>query len=135
MKTQDPVKRIPANCARTRLERNALHWMNDAEGYDNGAQGRFDDLEYGGCRSGMVGHLIYSVDCRKFLKYHRAEINEMLGAMLEDNGCDSPADLLREWDASDPLGMDVNADRLAWFGFETACRNVMDRARDNTSEA
>lgn len=124
------VTRIPANCAKSRLERNALRWLNEADGYDDGATGRFNDLEHGGCQSGLVGHLIYSRDCRTFLKRHRAEINELLGGMLEDMGLTSPAELLREWDASDPLGVDVNADRLAWFGFETACRNVMSRATE-----
>lgn len=122
------VKRIPANCAETRLEKNALRWLNEAEGYDNGATGRYKDLMYGGCQSGMVGHLIYSADCRTFLKRHREEINKLLGEQLEETGFTSPAELLREWDVSDPLGVDVNADRLAWFGFETAARVVAERA-------
>lgn len=124
----DIVTRIGADFATTRLERNALRWLNDSADYQDGATGRYRDLRHGGCQSGLVNHLIYSRDCRSFLKYHRAEINEMLGTMMEDMGVSSPAELLREWDASDPLGMDVNADRLAWFGFETAAQRVAQRA-------
>ena len=126
MKTK--TNRIPASCASSRLERNALNWLNDSADYDNGAAGRYLDLMHGGCVSGIVGHLIYSRDCRTFLKRHRAEINAMLGGEIEEHGLSGPADLIRDWDKSDPLGEDTNADRLAWFGFETACRNVMARA-------
>lgn len=127
MKT-DTVNKIPASCATTRLERNALRWLNESDDYANGATGRLADLMHGGCVSGTVGHLIYSKDCRNFLKYHREEINSMLAEQLEETGFTSPAELLRDWDASDPLGMDTNADRLAWFGFEQACRKVAQRA-------
>ncbi len=130
MKTNSSVKpyTIPANCATTRLERNALAWLNDSDSYEDGAKGRYKDLMHGGCQSGLVNHLIYSVDCRTFLKRHRGEINTMLASQLSDCGFTSPAELIREWDAEDPLGMDLNADRLAWFGFEQAARNVADRA-------
>jgi hypothetical protein len=129
MKTQnETVKRIPASCAATRLEKNALRWLNDSADYKNGATGRFADLMHGGCQSGIVGHLIYSRDCRTFLKRHRDEINALLAEALSECGGTSPAELLRDWDASDPLGVDVNADKLAWFGFEQAARNVASKA-------
>lgn len=124
----DTVIRIAADLAATRLERNALRWLNDSADYQDEATGRYRDLQHGGCQSGMVGHLIYSVDCRRFLKYHREEINRMLAEELSEHGFTSPAELLREWDAEDPLGMDTNADRLAWFGFETAARRLASRA-------
>lgn len=122
------VTRIPAHCAETRLEKNALRWLNEDMGYNDGAQGRYKDLMYGGCISGIVGHLIYSRDCRTFLKRHREEINRLLGEQLEETGFTSSAELLRDWEVSDPLGVDLNADRLAWFGFETAARKVAERA-------
>lgn len=122
-----PVLRIPAHCATSALERNALRWLNAAEGYDDGAAGRYRDLAHGGCSSGLVGHLIYSRDCAAFLKRHRAEINTLLGQEMEDSGYASP-EFLTDWDKSDPLGLDVNVDRLAWFGFETAAWTVANRA-------
>lgn len=128
MKTETASKRIAPMHAKTRLERIALRWLNDSADYQDGATGRYRDLQHGGCVSGIVGMLIYSRDCRTFLKRHREEINDMLGAELESTGFTSPAELLREWDASDPLGLNLNADRLAWFGFETAARIVAERA-------
>ncbi len=120
--------RIPASCASTRLERNALNWLNESADYSDGAKGRFKDLMHGGCISGLVNHLIYSVDCRTFLKRHRSEVNTLLAETLSEYDYTSPAELIREWDAEDPLGVDLNADRLAWFAFETAARNVASRA-------
>ena len=128
MKTETQiVKVIPASCATSRLERIALRWLNDSEDYSNGATGRFADLLHGGCQSGIVGPLIYSHDCRAFLKRHRSEINDLLGRELEASGYASP-EFLANWDKSDPLGENVNADVLAWFGFEQAARNVANRA-------
>lgn len=120
--------RIPASCASTRLERNALNWLNESADYNDGAKGRYKDLMHGGCQSGIVNHLIYSIDCRSFLKRHREEVNDLLGEMLAEHGAAGPGDLIKEWDASDPLGFNVNADRLAWFGFEESARKVADRA-------
>lgn len=130
MKTENtPFASIPSNCAQTRLERNARQWLNmKGADYENTQRGAYADLEQGGCISGMVGHLIYSVDCRTFVKRHREEINDLLGATLEDTGCTSPAEIMKDWDASDPFGINLNADRLAWFAFETAARTVAERA-------
>lgn len=130
MKTETtPAKKIPLGCATTPLERNALRWLNErGRDYNNGAAGVYADLAHGGCQSGIVGHLIYSRDCRAFFQRHRGEINKLLAEQIEECGVNGPADLLREWDKSDPLGEDVNTDRLAWFGFETAARNVAQKA-------
>ncbi len=129
MKTEtSTVTRIAPVHATTRLERNALNWLNDSSDYQDGATGRFKDLMHGSCQSGIVGHLIYSMDCRTFLKRHRDEVNALLASTLSEHGFTSPAELLRDWDAEDPLGLDLNADRLAWFGFEESARIVAGRA-------
>jgi hypothetical protein len=129
MKTEtNIVTRIAPIHATTRLERNALNWLNDSADYQDGATGRFKDLMHGGCQSGIVGHLIYSMDCRTFLKRHRDEINKLLGEEIETYGFISPAEYLKDWDREDPLGLDANADKLAWYGFETAARRVAERA-------
>ena len=54
MKTKNPVIRIPADCATTRLERNALRWLNESADYQDGATGRYRDLMHGGCQAGLV---------------------------------------------------------------------------------
>ena len=93
MRAKTIVKKIPATCATTRLERIAFAWLNEgiAYGYESGATGRFEDLQHGGCISGIVGDLIYSHDCRTFLKRHRDEINAMLAAAIEESGASGPA--------------------------------------------
>ena len=125
---QKLVTLIPSDCALGPLEKNALAWLNDAAGYEDGATGRYRDLARGGCISGIVGHLIYSRDCKTFLNLHRKEINDWLGEMLLDLGVKSPAEVLCDWDETDPLGENLNVDKLAWFGFETAARAVAQKA-------
>lgn len=73
--------------AKTRLERNVQKWVNDKSvDYQNGAEGVLKDLSYGGCSSGMVNHLIYTVDCVKFYKTHRREISALLKETMDSMG-------------------------------------------------
>ena len=124
------MNKIPPSCAATPLEKDARRWLNSqGEGYDNGAEGAYKDLEYGGCSSGMVGHLTYTKDCVTFFMRHRVEINAMLYEAMENAGANGPADLFGEkWDRQDPLALDdPNRNLLAWFGFETAASLVWGR--------
>ena len=104
---------------RTRLERHVAGWLRET--------GAYDDLMQGGCRSGIVGHLIYYADtCRFFLKY-KAEINTLLGNILDSTGCTIPAELFRDWEKADPLALETNnRNILAWFGFEETARSLME---------
>jgi hypothetical protein len=115
--------------ATTRLERNVQKWVNErAEDYDNGAEGVLKDLFYGGCASGIVGHLTYYRDTVKFFGTHRREISELLKEAIESTG-QQPAELFGDkWDDSDPLAQeDLNRNLLAWFGFEEAARALAGR--------
>jgi hypothetical protein len=118
------------NNATTRLERHVQAWLNDkGRDYDNGWQGALKDLNYGGCQSGIVSHLIYYRDTVKFFQTHRREISELLAEMVESTG-QQPAELFGDkWEKSDPLGQeDFNRNLLAWFGFEETARKLADRA-------
>jgi hypothetical protein len=123
------AKKIRKNDGETRLERKARLWLNShGEGYDSGAAGAARDLFYGGCQAGTVSELIYYTDTLKFYKKHREEIGTLLAEMCDSTGL-SPAELLRDFDTSDPLANEQsNQNLLAWFGFEESARRVCDRA-------
>lgn len=75
----------------TSLERNVARWANaQAANYDGGLQAVFNDLFYGGCAYGMVGHLIYYKDTLAFYRTHRAAIETLLKDMMSDMGAKSP---------------------------------------------
>jgi len=110
----------------TKLQRAVRLWLN-ARGrdYDNGWQGAYRDLAYGGCASGMVSELIYYNDTTLFFKRHRAEINEMLKDILADTGLTADGLFGDKWDKDDPLALErFNQNLLAWFGFEEAARTI-----------
>lgn len=113
----------------TPLERHVTRWANaEAANYDNKLEGVFKDLFYGGCSSGVVGHLIYYKDTLPFFRKHRREIETILKELCDDSGC-SIAQLLKDWDKSDPFCRQTqNQNLLAWFGFEEAARRLADRA-------
>jgi hypothetical protein len=85
---------------------------------------------HGGCASGTVGHLIYTRDCVRFYRAHKAEIHTLLADMLDSMGVASPAELFGDkWEAGDwSASEDANQNLLAWFGFEEACRALVSRA-------
>jgi hypothetical protein len=111
----------------TKLERHVAKWLkSQGQDYEDGAQGAYDDLMFGGCQSGIVGHLIYYTDTLKFYRAHKAEINALLAEMIDSTGS-QPAELFENWDKEDPLALDTyNQNLLAWFGFEEAARRLME---------
>jgi len=114
----------------TALERNVARWANaHTADYDNGLEGVFKDLFYGGCQSGMVGHLIYYKDTLPFYRKHRKEIDEMYTEVWNEFGYNSPSGFISGWDNDDPLARGQNNQNLlTWFGFEEAARHLADRA-------
>lgn len=55
---------------------------DESDGYDN-PSGFFEDLQKGGCASGMVGMFIYNYDCKKFYIDHIDSMEDFV-ATLED---------------------------------------------------
>lgn len=116
---------------KTAIERNVARWASaHAADYANGLDGVFSDLFYGGCQSGLVGHLIYYKDTLAFYRKHRTEIESMLRETMQDLGTSSPAGVFGDkWDNDDPFARETNnRNLLAWFGFEEAARNLANRA-------
>lgn len=87
--------------------------------YDYSVLSFLEDLQHGGCQSGLIGELIYYDDTVKFFENYKEEINELLKELMESTGL-SIEDLFGDkWDKEDPLIMDrFNKNLLAWFGFE-----------------
>lgn len=113
----------------TKLERAVGRWLKKkGRDYDNGVEGAYNDLLYGGCQSGIVGHLICYHDTLKFYKTHKKDIHVLLKDMLDLTGL-SPHELFGEkWDTEDPSADEQsNQNLLAWFGFEESARNLMER--------
>lgn len=120
--------------ANTRLERHVQAWINNrASDYNDGAKGVIEDLMQGGCSSGFVNHLIYTVDCVRFYKTHRREISALLKETMDSIGEHDLSKIFSNtrsmtWDAEDPLAQeDGNRNILAWFGFEETARILSNR--------
>ena len=106
----------------TPLEQEVYDWLTE----DDDPLGNYQDLQQGGCQSGVVGGLIYYTDTVAFYKRHQQEIDAMLYELCQDTGS-NPRQLFGDkWDDEDLFARDVyNQNLLAWFGFEeTACRLV-----------
>lgn len=108
------------SAAKTPLERHVAAWViRQAEDYkDTGCAGVFKDLFYGGCSSGIVGHLVYSRDCLSFARRYLAEILSIMAEDSEEFG-ESPAP------RKDSPGW--SPDWLAWYGFERTAQRLADR--------
>ena len=79
-----------------------------------------------GCQSGIVPELIYYSDTLAFYKKFKREISDLLSELLENTG-ESPSEIFRGWDDSDPLALDTqNQNLLAWFAFEETAREILE---------
>ena len=59
--------------------------VGECEGYDN-PFGFFEDLQKGGCSSGMVGMFIYNTDCKKFYIDHIDDMDYFVQDLGEELG-------------------------------------------------
>jgi hypothetical protein len=111
------------------LVEHVAQWALDgAPDYDGDATGPLRDLAYGGCQSGMVGHLIYYRDTTAFYAEHALEIDALVTDLCNDTGC-TPIALFNGWDAADPFARETtNQNLLAWVGFELVGSRLLDLA-------
>ena len=98
----------------TMIEDMAAHCL----GYDN-PKGFFQDLQYGGCASGMVGMFVYNDDCKKFYIEHiedletfRREFEDEIGGLTE-NKRELPHYTFVCW-----LCYEMLADKIAYYLWE-----------------
>jgi hypothetical protein len=124
-KAENTLSRTPA----TPLEWHVAEWLLSTadDGYSGDVEGVAKDLSYGGCQSGMVGHLIYYTDTCAFFDEHRADIEAMVSEYIGDLGYGGPAEMFGDkWSGSDPFAHDTcNQNLLAWFGFEETARALV----------
>ena len=109
-----------------KLEQYVTDWITEkAKDYpDTGKAGVLEDLQHGGCSSGMVGELISYADTMYFFEKYKVEISELLTEAIASTGS-SPDELFSDWEDIDPLAMDANNQNLlAWFGFEETANRL-----------
>lgn len=110
----------------TELEQHVRNWIADkAQDYDGNKMAVLEDLMKGGCQSGYVNHLIYSHDCREFIKEYMVDIEDILN------------DIQEEGESKDFLFDDNGSftwDRVAWLAFEHIAFNIYSEL-ENTEEA
>lgn len=93
---------------------------NWVEGYPEEDQKvLLEDLQKGGCISGMVGPLVNYVDTLEFYERNKEEINELLAEFAAEQGEKAVIHQLGGFDRDDPLYLEQqNQNLLAWVGFE-----------------
>lgn len=108
----------------TPLESDVIAWMLDQCAYDD-SEFAYDslssalaDLQYGGCASGMVTHLIYYSDIAVYWREYGEECARLVAELADDCGC-TIGDMLRDYDSADPLALeDNNRGLIVWAAFE-----------------
>lgn len=108
------------------LERHVIGWVNrQMVNSDNWIEDVFQNLAERGCSSGIVNHLIYTVDTIRFFHRYKKEINELLNDHSVYVSGASLADIIKDFDETDHLCLGaVNQNLLAWFGFEKTAENL-----------
>ena len=97
-------------------------WLED---YPEEDQKRaLEDLQQGGCISGMVSPLVNYVDTLAFFERNKEEINGLLAEFDAEMG-DSCLGQLFRFDKEDPLCLEQqNQNLLAWMAFEELANKV-----------
>jgi len=111
----------------TRLERAVAGIIRDYT--QTMSEGEFlEDLQHGGCASGMVTELIHYRDTVRWFNRFRKEINGLLSQVLDASGCGVEKFFGRHWDRTDPLAYQThNQNLLAWFSFEETAYRLLER--------
>ena len=93
-----------------------LNWLLDSDD----PKGKLEDLQRGGCQSGLVGELIYYTDTEKFYDDHRLEIENLICDLEEGTGENRIELFSKNLEKSDWYDEDETQKKntLAWFGFE-----------------
>jgi hypothetical protein len=132
MKTETKInQKSVRDAAETKLEKAVAAWVcQRMPDYSGDAAGPFKDLFHSGCWSGIVGHLIYTVDCVKFYHKHAEDIWDLAGEQAGEN-CSKEANVFSFLAQVNncsliqpPTGVDQIYNFLAWYGFEEAARKL-----------
>ena len=83
-----------------------------------------NDLNQGGCQSGMISALIYYEDTTKFYDKYADDIWELLGNEAENSGL-TVFEILPKLDEAMKAGETQFKNLLAWFAFEMTANNLL----------
>ena len=103
------------------LEAHVIEWINEqAEGYtsDTPHKEAVKDLMHGGCKSGIVGHLIYYTQTNSFVDEYEDEISAIIDDLKDNCG---EVDFLFK----DGANLKNIKNIMAWCAFEETARNLM----------
>lgn len=104
------------------LKEEVEQWLEDQAEEDQKVS--LEDLQRGGCASGMIGFLCYYSDTVQFYEENQSEINSMLSEASENAG-ELVLVHFKGYDKEDPLCLEQNnQNMLAWWGFEEAAFNI-----------
>ena len=83
----------------------------------------FNDLAYGGCRSGLVGEFVYTDDCKEFYLKHMDDLEDYKSDLENDLG-----ESITDNDLTHP-------ELVTWLVVEEVARRVSDELDDSLDEA
>lgn len=88
-----------------------------------------------GCESGIVGQLVYYNQASAFYRQHESDIWDILEADRENTGADNILTMLAGMRWAGNVGTsDQLENYLAWYGYETAARAILDRKEQEANE-
>jgi len=117
-----------ANEPITPMQKAVAEWLADTDQWDleYGPEGRYKDLQHGGCISGMADPVTTYADTTAFYAKHQKEIDALLYEAMLNTGATIPQTVSDLWDDEDPLGRcPSNQNLLAWYGWERAADYLM----------
>lgn len=89
-----------------------------AEERDSGLVGFMEDLNYGGCASGLIGELVYYKDTVAFYEQYEDEIWELIVDGASDGGQNVAEFIAGLGGIGNVGGADQFKNLLSWFAFE-----------------
>lgn len=94
-----------------------------------------EDLKKYGCKSGMIGTLIYYQDTCEFYNKYKNTINRLASDITENIGYNSIFDFIPELDKRDQFILEQNNQNImAWFGFEETANRIYDKLFEGREE-
>ena len=107
----EKLNKIAEDTTRTDLVRHTAEIIIDCiEGYEEPSRFFYELWTYGGCKTGMIPHLIYYKDTYEFYDRHQEDILELIQSLREQN--------------INLVQVDFNKNDLSWFAFEQTASDI-----------
>ena len=90
---------------------------------DEEINGYFEDLQRGGCQSGMVSELIYYKDTNDFFDEHEDEIEDLITSNMDMLGTETRPLFIESLNGTaESITQEKNL--LSWFAYEETAREI-----------